>query len=145
MAPSLSSLPYRNAYNASIATICATKKLPAFNPGAALVVAAAGPELIAVIVAVANESIDPDVELGVTVTTVVLEEVLFDETVLPNTPVPLDPNRLNSATVAPKSSPVAWQPLISRVTYCPDHTGDEKVKYDMLPTYSCTTSLVAAL
>jgi hypothetical protein len=99
---------------------------------------------VAVIDAVASELTDPLVELGVTMLVVVFE-VPLEPTPLPTTLVPLAPNKLNSATVAPSWSPVAWQPLISSVTYCPDQMGDENLKYDMLPEYSWTTSLVAAL
>ena len=71
---------------------------------------------VTVIEAVASEPTEPTVELGVTVLTVLFDEVEF-EPAPPRILVLLTPNRLNSATVAPNSSPVAWQPLISSVTY----------------------------
>ena len=87
-------------------------------------------------------------ELGVTVTTVVLAPVPWmvwlDVDAPANSPLPSAPNMLNSATVAPSSSPVAWQPSISSMAHVPDHIGVAKAKYDMLPTYGCTISLVAA-
>lgn len=101
--------------------------------------------LVAVIDAVASELTDPLVELGVTMMVVAFEDVPLELTPLPTTLVPLAPNKLNSATVAPSWSPVARQPLISSVTYCPDQIGAENLKYDILPVYSWTTSLVAAL
>lgn len=61
---------------------------------------------VAVIDAVASELTDPLVELGVTMLVVVFE-VPFEPTPLPTTLVPLAPNKLNSATVAPSWSPVA--------------------------------------
>lgn len=64
---------------------------------------------VAVIDAVASELTDPLVELGVTVTmlVVVFDDVPLETTPLPTTLVPLAPNKLNSATVAPSWSPVA--------------------------------------
>lgn len=62
--------------------------------------------LVAVMDAVASELTAPLVELGVTVAVVAFDSVPL-EVPLPTTLVPLAPKRLNSATVAPNSSPVA--------------------------------------
>ena len=56
---------------------------------------------VAVIDAVASELTDPLVELGVTMLVVVFDDVPLMPTPLPTTLVPLAPNKLNSATVAP--------------------------------------------
>jgi hypothetical protein len=62
---------------------------------------------VAVIDAVANELTDPLVELGVTMLVVAFDIVALEPIPLPTTLVPLAPNKLNSATVAPSWSPVA--------------------------------------
>lgn len=95
-----------------------------------------------VMIAVAIELTTPEVDIGVTVLTDVA--VVLDVPELPNRPTPFAPKRLNSATVAPNSSPVVMHPLISNNANCPDHIGDANANVDTFPTYSCTTSLVAA-
>ncbi|KAG9541916.1 hypothetical protein KCU77_g22671, partial [Aureobasidium melanogenum] len=62
---------------------------------------------VAVIDAVARELTEPFVELGVTMTVVAFVDVPLAPAPLPTTLAPSAPNRLNSATVAPNSSPVA--------------------------------------